>query len=317
MPAQPTVSLLVPCFNAASYISDFIKNMSRQTRPFDEVLFYDDASTDGTVELLRQQNFGRVIYGKLNQGPSVGRNILLRESTGQLIHFHDVDDWLEPTFLEETIQALSDEWDAVITNIRVIDRDTSKTRHIHDYSELIDNTDTTEFFLTHCCYPINGLYRRRVLEKIGGFRESLSRDEDPDLHIRLAHSGARIHSLPLPLAINRFGIGTYSSNSYISCWREHLKALQYYVKELPEKYYSILRSDSAHMVGLCAACGDLQLAHNYLDFCESIGGQKELALATSGPMKLLIPILGYRNALNLRFGSIGIRIRKIWPWRIG
>ncbi len=316
MPAKLSVSLLVPCFNAESYLADFIENMSRQTRPFDEVLFYDDASTDDTAELLRHQNFGRVIYGKVNQGPSISRNILLRESTGQLIHFHDVDDWLEPTFLEETIQALSNDWDAVITNIRVIDRDTSKTRHIHDYSELIDSTDTTEFFLTHCCYPINGLYRRESLEKIGGFRESLSRDEDPDLHIRLAHSGTRILSLPLPLAINRFGSGTYSSNSYLACWGEHLKALQYYTTELPEKYHSILCRDSIRMVGLCAACGDLQLAYNYLDFCESLGGQEELVLAASAPMKLLSQILGYRNALNLRFGVLGRTIRKVWPWRI-
>jgi glycosyltransferase involved in cell wall biosynthesis len=317
MAILPTVSLLVPCFNAAAYICDFIQNMSQQTIPFDEVIFYDDASTDNTAELLREQTFGQVIYGKVNQGPSIGRNILLRESTGQLIHFHDVDDWLEPTFLEQTLQALFDEWDAVITNIQVISRDTGENRHIHDYSGLIDSNDTTEFFLTHCCYPINGLYRRTALEKIGGFRESLSRDEDPDLHIRLAYSGARIRSLPLPLAINRFGSGTYSSTSYVACWREHLKALKFYVKELPEKYYSILRIDSARMVGLCAANGDLQLAHNYLDFCESIGGQNELGITASTPMKLLIRILGYRNALNLRFGSIGQRVRKLWPWRIG
>lgn len=317
MPEIPTISLLVPCFNAAAYLSDFIENMSRQTRPFDEVIFYDDASTDSTAELLRQQNFGRIIYGKFNQGPSIARNILLRESTGQLIHFHDVDDWLEPTFLEQTLQAVSDEWDAVITNIRVIDRETGKTIQIHDYSGLIESTDPTEFFLTHCCYPINGVYRRRALEKIGGFRESLSRDEDPDLHIRLAHSGARIRSLPLPLAINRFGLGTYSSNSYVTCWREHLKALKYYVKELPEKYYSILRADSARMVSLCAACGDLPLAHNYLDFCESLGGEKELVIVASPLMKLLIQVLGYRKALNLRFGSFGGKIRQIWPGRLG
>ncbi len=316
MSAKSTVSLLVPCFNAESYLSDFIENISKQTIPFDEVLFYDDASTDDTAELLRKQNFGRVIYGKVNQGPSIGRNILLRESTGQLIHFHDVDDWLEPTFLEQTLPALSDEWDAVITNIQVIDRETGKTRHTHDYSELIDSIDPIEFFLTHCCYPINGLYRRQALEKIGGFRESLSRDEDPDLHIRLAHSGTRIRSLPLPLAINRLGSGTYSSNSYVDCWREHLKALQYYITELPEKYRSVLRRDSARMVGLCAACRDLQLAHNYVDFCESLGGQEELVLAASTPMKLLSQLVGYRNALNLRFGVLGRTIRKIWPWRV-
>jgi glycosyltransferase involved in cell wall biosynthesis len=317
MQANPTVSLLVPCYNAEDYILDFIESMSRQTIPFDEVLFYDDASTDSTAEILRQRNFGRVISGKFNKGPSIGRNILLRESTGQLIHFHDIDDWLEPTFLEQTLQALSEEWDIVLTNIRVIDRETGKNIQIHDYSELMSSNDPTEFFLTHCCYPINGLYRREVLEKIGGFRETISRDEDPDLHIRLAYSGVRIRSLPLPLAINRFGSGSYSSTSYIACWHEHLKALQYYAQELPQKYHSILCTNSVRMIYLCAACGDLQLAHNYLDFCESLGGQEELGLAASVPMKLLIRILGHRNALNLRFGSIGRRIRKIWPWRIG
>ena len=314
---KPTVSLLVPCHNAEPYVEDLIANMSQQTRPFDEVIFYDDCSTDKTTEILQQQNFGRVIYGKVNQGPGISRNILLRESTGQLIHFHDVDDLLEPTFLEQTLAALTDDWDAVITNMKVIDKVTHKTRHIHDYSELNGNPDPTAFFLTHCGYAIIGLYRREILETVGGFRETLSRDEDPDLHIRLAFSGARIRNLALPLTINCFGENTYSSRSYLACWREHLKALKYYLQELPEKYHRILISDSAKMVGFCAAEGDLRLAFDYLDFCESIGGKKDLSQITSNPMKLLAYIIGYRNALKLRFGKLGHNLRKLIPWRIG
>ncbi len=317
MSTKAAVSLLVPCYNAEPYLTDFMANMSQQTIPFDEVLFYDDASTDNTAELLRKQNFGRVIYGKANRGPSIGRNILLRKSIGTLIHFHDVDDWLEPTFVEQTLATLTDDWDAVITNIKVIDRETNNVRHIHDYSGLNNNLDPTGFFLTHCCYPINGLYRREALEKIGGFRETLSRDEDPDLHIRLAFSGARIFNLTLPLAINRFGEDTYSSRSYLACWREHLKALKYYFQELPKQYHQILIADGARMIGLCAAEGDLQLAFDYLDFCESLGWKKNVSQIYSKPMKLLANSFGYRNALSLRFGNLGRNLRKFIPWRIG
>lgn len=317
MTKEFTVSLLVPCFNAENYLGDFIENMSRQTRLFDEVIFYDDASTDKTAEILSKQTFGRVIYGKFNQGPSIARNILLRESKSKLIHFHDVDDWLEPTFLEETLKALTPEWDVILTNIRVLDRETGETRHIHDYSGLTNGEDATAFFLTHCCYPINGLYRREILEKVGGFRETLLRDEDPDLHIRLAYAGARIRIISEPLAINRFGSGTYSSISYIACWREHLKALHYYKQELPKKYYEILRLDSAKMVGLSASCGDLQLAYGYLSLCESLGGERDFLQASSQPMKMLIKLLGSRNALNLRYGYFGAKMRKMLPGRIG
>jgi glycosyltransferase involved in cell wall biosynthesis len=310
------VSLLVPCFNAENYIQDFIENISQQIRSFDEVIFYDDASTDGTPKLLEQQNLGRVISGKINLGPSVGRNILLHASRGQLVHFHDIDDLLEPSFLACTLEALTEEVDVVITNMRVLDRDTGQTLYIHDYSELNQSENSTEFFLTHCCYAINGLYRKKELEKIGGFRESLSRDEDPDLHIRLAFAGARICSLPLPLAINRVGAGTYSSTSYVECWREHLKALRCYSHELPTKYRSVLCKDSARMVSLCAG-GDLDLAYQYLEFCTSLGGQADLWQATSTPIKLLARLIGYRNALRLRFGRLGKTLRNLWPWRIG
>ena len=312
-----TTCLLVPCFNAERYIEAFIKNISQLFIPFDEVLFYDDGSTDGTAKLLSQQKIGTVIYGKENYGPSIARNILLRHSKSQLVHFHDVDDWLEPSFLSVTIENLTDQWDVVITNIKVIDRETGKHLHVHDYSNLSTYGDPVKFFLTHTCYPINGLYRREVLENIGGFRESLSRDEDPDLHIRLAYSGARITNVPLPLAINRFGEGTYSSNSYLNCWREHLKALNYYVDERPQIYHSILSKDSARMVYLCAASGDLQLAQDYLAFSLSIQGNKDLIQSASRFMKILIKVLGFQTALNVRFGIIGQKLRKLYPWRIG
>ena len=311
MSSKPTVSLLVPCYNAESYITDFIDNMSRQTIPFDEVLFYDDGSSDRTAELLSQQNFGRVIYGKVNQGPSIGRNILIRESTGQLIHFHDIDDWLEPTFLEQTLAALNNEWDGVITNIKAIERDSGRLHQIHDYSELNNYSDQTAFFLTHCCYPINGLYRREALEKIGGFREALSRDEDPDLHIRLAHSGARLYCLPQALAINRFGQGTYSSSSWEACWREHLKALKFYKQELPQKYRSFLCLDSATMAAHCAH-KNLKVAYEYLDFYESLEEQGYLEKVVSPPIKLLIKIFGSRNALRIRYGSWGTKLRQLF-----
>lgn len=317
MSPKISTSLLVPCFNAQNYINDFINNISLQTVPFDEVIFYNDGSTDKTREMLDNQTFGRVIHSSKNQGSSKARNELLKSSYGDLIHFHDIDDFLDPTFLEKTSLALTSEVDAVIVNMKVIDRNTERLLGIYDYSELTNHTDPIEFFLTHCGYAIIGLYRRECLNKIGGFRESLSRDEDPDFHIRLASSGAKIISLPIPLTINRFGTGTYSSMSYVACWREHLKALQFYINELPANYHPILKRDSGRMIALCAACDDLELAYDYLDFYESLGEQGDIPITTSKPLKILASCIGYRNALKLRFGRWGKSLRSLYPWRIG
>ena len=52
MENQPLVSVIMPCYNMASYVSDSIKSVIAQTYPHWELLIVDDASTDHTVELI-------------------------------------------------------------------------------------------------------------------------------------------------------------------------------------------------------------------------------------------------------------------------
>ena len=52
MESQPLVSVIMPCYNMASYISDSINSVVAQTYPYWELLIVDDASTDKTVNII-------------------------------------------------------------------------------------------------------------------------------------------------------------------------------------------------------------------------------------------------------------------------
>ena len=88
-------SVVIPAFNAQSYLADCIESVSRQTLPPKEIVCIDDGSTDDTsgvalryphVTLIRQEN----------QGVSAARNQGLRVTTSPVIAFCDADDvWAE------------------------------------------------------------------------------------------------------------------------------------------------------------------------------------------------------------------------------
>src|SRR2546430_11591400 len=96
------VSLLIPAYNAESWLSDLLTDAVNQTLPFSEILVYDDASGDETGRVAR--SFGaRVFRGEQNRGAAFARNRLIASTDATWLHFHDADDRLSPNFNERML----------------------------------------------------------------------------------------------------------------------------------------------------------------------------------------------------------------------
>ena len=95
------ISVIVPVYNAESYIERMIQSVIQQTSNGWELILVDDGSTDHSFSICEKyKNMdGRIklIYQE-NSGVSAARNMGLRNASGQFIAFCDADDYYEPDF---------------------------------------------------------------------------------------------------------------------------------------------------------------------------------------------------------------------------
>ena len=106
---HPTVSVIIPCFNQAHFLSDCIASLQAQTYTNWEAIIVNDGSTDNTRDLAKYycQLDDKFIYiEQKNQGLSAARNAGLEKATGKYIQFLDADDVLLPLKLEKQVQIL-------------------------------------------------------------------------------------------------------------------------------------------------------------------------------------------------------------------
>ena len=113
------VSIIVPVYNAAKYIEKTIEMVSKQTYKDWELILVDDASTDGSADLIdeiiaSQGKRIRLIRKSVNEGAAAARNSGIDASAGRFIAFLDADDvWLpekldkQIAFMERTGAAFS------------------------------------------------------------------------------------------------------------------------------------------------------------------------------------------------------------------
>lgn len=97
----PRFSIIIPAFNAAQTIKRCVDSVFSQDVGNYEILVVDDASTDGTVDLVRGYRDSRLVLieSEKNGGPALCRNRALDRAIGSFIVFVDADDWLDPHFL--------------------------------------------------------------------------------------------------------------------------------------------------------------------------------------------------------------------------
>lgn len=105
---SPLVSVIVPVYNTADYLSHCLDSLLNQAFEAFEVLVIDDGSTDGSADLAdryaRKDSRVRVIR-QPNRGVSAARNRGLDAATGRYVTFVDADDWVEAGYFDRLAPA--------------------------------------------------------------------------------------------------------------------------------------------------------------------------------------------------------------------
>jgi teichuronic acid biosynthesis glycosyltransferase TuaG len=104
------VSIIIPTYNTEKFIGLTLKSVQNQSYQNWEIILVDDASTDKTVEIIKDfiEKDNRIKFFQVakNSGNGVARNIALEKATGKYIAYLDADDLWFSTKLEKQVQFL-------------------------------------------------------------------------------------------------------------------------------------------------------------------------------------------------------------------
>lgn len=98
------ISVIVPVYNAAGFISRALGQLLHQTYSDLEIILVNDGSTDSTLAVLQEyaRTDARVkVVDRPNGGPSAAQNSGLDAATGDYVHWHDHDDYVSIDFYEK------------------------------------------------------------------------------------------------------------------------------------------------------------------------------------------------------------------------
>lgn len=179
-------SVIIPCYNQARFLGEAIESVLTQTYPYFEIIVVDDGSTDDTATIAA--SFDRVrCLKQRNRGLAVARNTGLKAAKGNYVVFLDADDRLLPNALKDGADSLgtNSECAFVYGHAKLIAADGSPL-DIPDQVAVGD--DYYLELLRHNYIWTAGavMYRREVLESVGGYDPSVSGSADFDLNIRVA-----------------------------------------------------------------------------------------------------------------------------------
>jgi len=100
---MPSVSIIIPIYNAETYLRRCIDSILMQTFTDFECLLIDDGSTDNSLIICKEytdKDFRIRYYYQGNSGPAAARNNGVIKSESNMIMFVDSDDWIEVNALE-------------------------------------------------------------------------------------------------------------------------------------------------------------------------------------------------------------------------
>lgn len=178
------ISVIIPVFNGAGFLEEAIGNILGQNYDALEILVIDDGSTDDIAAVVARLPVEVRYFRQDNAGAAAARNCGIKDASGDLLAFLDVDDLWPEGNLGVLSRHLAEDpaLDLVHGHGQLM-----RYRAAGETGEYIGNP--AESFPG---YIGAGLYRRRAFEKIGLFDPELRFGEDTDWYNRAVEGGLRM-----------------------------------------------------------------------------------------------------------------------------
>lgn len=323
---KPLVSILIPAYNAETWIGYTLEAAIAQSWPHKEIIVVDDGSRDRTAELAQRfASKGVVVVSKENGGAAAARNHAFRLSQGDYIQWLDADDLLAPDKIERQLASLrqsdskrillSSAWAYFhfrVTRARFVP--TSLWQDLSPVEWLLKKMGEDLYMQT-----ANWLTSRELAEAAGPWDTRLLSDDDVEYFSRvlLASEGTRF----VPEARMFYRITPWNRLSYIGTSNEKKDALRLSMK-LQIQYARSLE-DSQRVRKACLVYIQGQLANFYPERPDILAELRSLAVQLGGHLEeprlrwkyaWMKPILGYRTAKSAQMVLPQLKASLVRRW---
>lgn len=200
--SAPLVSIVTPCHNAEAFVGETIESVLAQTHGAVEQIIVDDGSTDGSWEVIQRYVAAhpeRVRAMRLsgNRGGCHARNRGIADARGEFMMFLDADDILSPDALAALVEAAGARRDALAVcdwvYISEVDGEWVETERNAAFPPADPDAALRGWLDGSAWVPTSALlWPRAVLERTGGWDESLARNQDGDITMRALAGGAPV-----------------------------------------------------------------------------------------------------------------------------
>jgi len=186
--APPLISVIIPVFNGVRFLPGAVRSILAQNYPSLDIIVVDDGSAEDVGEAARSLPVNVRLFRQENAGPAAARNRGIREATGEMLAFLDVDDEWPPGNLHHmsTVLLRTTCLDIVIGHDQLMREDA-------DGQEQVFVGSPRETFPWSVAAA---LFRREAFTRVGLFDETLRMGEDSDWFKRAAEAALAIERLP-------------------------------------------------------------------------------------------------------------------------
>lgn len=192
--ANPPISVVMPVHNALPFLDESINSILEQTLSDFEFVIFDDASTDGSTQLLREWSRRdkriRLYESKQRLGVSGSSNAVVSKARAPIVARMDADDIAHPDRLRLQWNIIESRPDVAVvgTLCNGIDASGREVRP-RDRWRLVRRSGYIPF--PHG----SAMFRREVFDHVGGYDEDADGGEDQDLFSKMVARG-RVLTLP-------------------------------------------------------------------------------------------------------------------------